>query len=122
MTTATIISIAVLATILTLVIIGILFYFCVYKKSSRRCNIFRRQQVYNDCPDSAKRLSLLGNHYKTDFHPEPSSHKTSLESFGQILEVIIILIFSTVTFSPRKFGVFIFSKHQIFKVIYKYKN
>ena len=108
MTTATIISIAVLATILTFLIIGILFYFCVYKKNNRRCNIFRRQQVYNDCPDSAKRLSLLGNHYKNDFHPEPSSHKTSLESFGQILEVIITNVFFIWSFTYSNMPKFVF--------------
>ena len=81
MSAGTIVAIALVAIILIALIAFLLYYYFI-KRGVELNSIFRRQQIYDECPESSKRLSLLGKQYEShkDFIGEGPSHKTSMKS------------------------------------------
>ena len=90
MSAGTIVAIALVAIILIALIAFLLYYYFIKKRGVELNSIFRRQQIYDECPDSSKRLSLLGKQYEShkDFIAEGTSHKTSMKS-DQFHETIL---------------------------------
>ena len=82
MSAGTIVAIALVATVLIALIAFLLWYYFIKKRGIELNSIFRRQQIYDECPESSKRLSLLGKQYEShkDFIAEGPTHKTSMKS------------------------------------------
>ena len=82
MSAGTIVAIALVATVLIALIAFLLWYYFIKKRGIELNSIFRRQQIYDECLESSKRLSLLGKQYEShkDFIAEGPTHKTSMKS------------------------------------------